>query len=132
MLSQQQISAISLDPIGDGQPISIFSLFIVYLVGFGGIPNSTFDVTWKSTIALKIKVFLLLVQQNKIHTKVNLFKKGWLGCTACLLFGQPKTTTHLFVNFTQHKVSRASLETIQLVTPRQDVSLDSVYLRMDS
>jgi zinc-binding in reverse transcriptase len=43
---------------------------------FGGINNSQFSLTWSAYIPLKIKIFLWLVQKNKILTKDNLRKKG--------------------------------------------------------
>ena len=64
---------------------------------YRGIPNTTFDTIWSSKIPLKIKVFLWFVKENKVHTKINLLKKGWLGPTDCLFCGQPETTAHLFV-----------------------------------
>ena len=66
-------------------------------LNYGGILTHSFDTIWCSKIPLKIKIFLWLVKQNKIHTKVNLSKKGWSGNTGCHFCDQPETTSHLFV-----------------------------------
>jgi zinc-binding in reverse transcriptase len=51
-------------------------VFSVWLE-FDGVQTSRYDQTWSSPLPLKFKVFLWLVQQNKILTKENLLKKGW-------------------------------------------------------
>jgi hypothetical protein len=64
---------------------------------FGGIPNSEFDTIWKAPIPLKVKIFLWLLKKNKVLTKLNLVKKGWLGPIDCPFCGLPESIDHLFV-----------------------------------
>ena len=64
---------------------------------YGGIQNVTFNTIWKAKIPFKIKIFLWLVKQDKILTRVNLSKRGWLGDVSCQFCGAPETIDHLFV-----------------------------------
>lgn len=50
-------------------------------MNFGGIKHNSFSHTWSAPISLKIKIFLRLVQQNKILTKDILERKVEMGTT---------------------------------------------------
>ena len=65
---------------------------------YGGIPNTEFEILWKSHIPLKIKIFMCLVCRDKILTKQNLHIKGWQGDLSCVFCDQIETIDHLFVN----------------------------------
>lgn len=53
---------------------------------------------------LKLRlIFLYLVKQDKILTKVDLSHKCWIGDTTCCFCDQPETVDHLF--FTCHYIS---------------------------
>jgi zinc-binding in reverse transcriptase len=65
---------------------------------FGGIKNNSFQITWTATIPLKIKIFLWLVKQNKILTKDNLRKRGWIGNNTCVFCNEIETVDHLFLH----------------------------------
>ena len=67
------------------------------MVEFRGVDNSEFTTIWKAHIPLKVRIFLWLVKQNKVLTRVNLSKRGWNGDKSCLFCGLPETTNHLFV-----------------------------------
>jgi zinc-binding in reverse transcriptase len=69
-----------------------------YWLEFGGIKSPQFQITWSAYISLKIKIFLWLVQKNKILTKENLRKRGWQGDTKCIFYNELETTEHLFVH----------------------------------
>lgn len=52
---------------------------------------------WKLPIPYKIKIFIWLVARNKILTKQNLHRRGWVGDTKCQFCQQTETTNHLFL-----------------------------------
>ena len=65
---------------------------------YGGVKKKYFDTIWKAKIPFKIKIFLWLVKQKKVLTRVNLSKRGWQGDVACSFFcGEPETVDHLFI-----------------------------------
>jgi hypothetical protein len=67
-----------------------FTVHSLYLwLGYGGMPNKTYDSVWKANIPLKIKIFLLLLRQDRILTKCNLITKKWQGDISCPFCGLP-------------------------------------------
>jgi zinc-binding in reverse transcriptase len=89
------LSRVSLN---SGKRDGIFSTHSLYIwLEFGGISNPQFIHTWKAPIPLKIKIFLWLVQQNRILTKDNLIKRRWQGDTKCIFCDEYETVTHLFI-----------------------------------
>jgi zinc-binding in reverse transcriptase len=54
--------------------------------------------TWTAHIPLKIKIFLWLVQKNKILTNDNLIIRGWIGDDKCIFCNVLETVSHLFIH----------------------------------
>jgi zinc-binding in reverse transcriptase len=67
-------------------------------IEFGGVRHSSFNSIWSAYIPLKIKIFLWLVKQNKILTKDNLARKGWIGNQQCIFCQCSETVEHLFIH----------------------------------
>jgi zinc-binding in reverse transcriptase len=65
---------------------------------FKGVKVCRFNSTWRATLPLKIKVFLWLVQQNKILTKINLIKKSWQNNDHCVFCNYQESINHLFLH----------------------------------
>jgi hypothetical protein len=62
------------------------------------IVSNTYKVTWDSDLPLKIQVFLWLIQNDRLLTKQNMGKRGWLGDQLCSFCHQAiETVDHLFV-----------------------------------
>jgi zinc-binding in reverse transcriptase len=57
---------------------------ILFMVGIWGVTKEQFHITWTAYSPLKIKIFLWLVQHNRILTKDNLHNKCWQGDTKCI------------------------------------------------
>jgi hypothetical protein len=58
------------------------------------------NLVWlKLHIPPKIREFMWLVSKNKILTKQNLVKKGWIGLTNCHFCGLDEDVTHLFLTW---------------------------------
>jgi zinc-binding in reverse transcriptase len=54
----------------------LFSIKSCYTwLDYEGISSTRYQSIWKATIPLKIKIFIWLVQKNKVLTKDNLLKK---------------------------------------------------------
>jgi predicted DNA-binding transcriptional regulator len=64
---------------------------------FRGVTDSSADIWWTLPIPLKVKVFMWLVTQNKILTKHNLVKRGWVGSTLCTMCDETEIVSHLFL-----------------------------------
>jgi zinc-binding in reverse transcriptase len=64
---------------------------------FRGVTDSSADIWWTLPIPLIVKVFMWLVTQNKILTKHNLMKRGWVGSTLCTMCDETETVSHLFL-----------------------------------
>jgi zinc-binding in reverse transcriptase len=65
---------------------------------FGGVYTPLAHSVWSLKIPLKHKLFLWLALHNKILTRDNLRKKGWMGDTSCLYCTNSETVDHLFFN----------------------------------
>ena len=53
---------------------------------------------WKCEAPLKIKVFTWLVIHDKILSKENLAKKGWMGSISCVFCGcAVESSRHIFL-----------------------------------
>jgi hypothetical protein len=75
-----------------------FKVHLLYeWLDFGGVPNTDFDIVWKSKLPMKIKVFMWLVRRKRIMTKDLLLKRGWVGDSSCVFCGEHETIHHLFV-----------------------------------
>ena len=75
-----------------------FSVHSLYSwLDFGAIPNSSFSTIWNANIPLKIRIFLWLAKQNKILTRDNLGKKGWIGDQSCVFCTSQESVSHLFL-----------------------------------
>jgi zinc-binding in reverse transcriptase len=66
---------------------------------FGGIHTLTSHLVWSLKISLKHKLFLWLTLHNKILTKDNLRKKGWLGDVTCSFCTNSESVNHLFFTY---------------------------------
>jgi zinc-binding in reverse transcriptase len=64
---------------------------------FRGITDLHADMWRLLSISLKIKVFIWLVTQNKILTRDNLMKRGWVELTQYTLCNNTEIITHLFL-----------------------------------
>jgi zinc-binding in reverse transcriptase len=90
----------------------IFTVHSLYdWLQYGGIPDSEFVSIWNTKMPLKIQFFLWLVKRNKILTKVNLKKKGWLDSTQCVFCSAEESSDHLsvtcpFINFIWQWIAR--------------------------
>jgi zinc-binding in reverse transcriptase len=67
---------------------------------FRDITNNTADLWWDLSIPLKIKAFMWSIMHNKILTRDNLSRKGWLDDTTCTMCSEQELISHLF--FTCH------------------------------
>jgi zinc-binding in reverse transcriptase len=66
---------------------------------FEDVSRAQYSQTWNSTIPLKIKIFLWLIQQNKILTKDNHLKRKWQGDPKCIFCGNLEIVNHLFLHY---------------------------------
>jgi zinc-binding in reverse transcriptase len=80
---------------GDETP-QAFLLYTLYIIG-GYSDNFEYLPIWNTKISLKIKNFLWLVRRNKILTKINLQKRGWMGSIQWVFCDGIKSSDHLFV-----------------------------------
>jgi zinc-binding in reverse transcriptase len=77
----------------------LFSVSSCYnWLDFGAVISKRFHNTWSVTIPLKIKNFLWLISKNKILTKDNLRKRGWIGDSKCVFCQEDETINHLFLH----------------------------------
>jgi zinc-binding in reverse transcriptase len=67
-------------------------------LNFGGILVPKYTCLWKAGIPLKIRAFLWLVFHQKILTRDNLIRRGWIGTSLCPMCQQEdETAPHLFL-----------------------------------
>lgn len=59
--------------------------YVHSFLSFEDINNTEFDSLWISKIPLKIKLFMQLVRKNRILTKDNLIKRGWIESDECFV-----------------------------------------------
>lgn len=65
---------------------SSMGVFSVHsFLSFEDINNTEFDSLWISKLPLKIKLFMQLVRKNRILTKDNLIKRGWIESDECFV-----------------------------------------------
>ncbi|XP_020267043.1 uncharacterized protein LOC109842598 [Asparagus officinalis] len=78
----------------------IFSVKSFYsFVSSGGQKSKFFNMIWKSSIPLKVKVHLWIISKRKLNTKDILIKKGWSGDPLCpLCLGENETHDHIFIH----------------------------------
>ena len=60
-----------------------------------GIKVKLKDTIWSIKIPLKIKLFIWLLFNDKILTRDNLAKRGWMGNDRCVFFSSQETVIHL-------------------------------------
>lgn len=65
---------------------------------FRGVRNYRMKKLWKSKLPMKIKIFMWMLIQDKLQTRVNLKKKQWKGDVKCCLCGKVVSNDHLFFN----------------------------------
>ncbi len=64
---------------------------------FDGVDDRRVRHLWSIRIPPKVKIFLWLVNRNRILTADNLSKRGWVGPSVCCLCGRAsKCLSHLF------------------------------------
>ena len=69
------------------------------LLNDGGLRSQHGNDIWKCNAPLKIKVFTWLVIHNKILSRENLTKKGWLGLSVCVFCGYAvESTMNIFLH----------------------------------
>lgn len=70
-----------------------------FIVGWNmGVLKITLLILFgRSKIPLKIRIFLWLVKQKKVLTRVNLSKNGWQGYVRCPFCGKSETVDYLSV-----------------------------------
>ena len=67
------------------------------LLNDGGLRSIYGLDIWKCIVPLKTKIFAWLVIHDKILSRENLAKKGWLGSLVCVFFGcAVESTRHIF------------------------------------
>lgn len=72
-----------------------FSVKSLYqFVSFRGVLESSSLQIWKLPIPPKIRVFLWLLVKNRILTKNNLIKRGWVGQLSCFFCPVPESVDH--------------------------------------
>ena len=62
----------------------------------GGLRSQFRNSIWKSLVPLKIKNFAWLVTHDKILSRDNLARKGWIGPLYCLFCGHDWKPQHIF------------------------------------
>jgi zinc-binding in reverse transcriptase len=65
---------------------------------FRGITDNSADLWWNLFIPLKVKVFMWLVMHNRILTRDNLRRGGWVGDLQCTMCTEQESISHLFFN----------------------------------
>jgi zinc-binding in reverse transcriptase len=76
-----------------------FTVYFLYLwLEYGGVNNTEYNIFWSLNIPLKIKIFVWFVKRNKILTKINLAKKGWIEFVTCMFCDSDEDTIYLFVS----------------------------------
>lgn len=84
--------------------LGIYTVKSLYkFLNHGGILPTVIPDLWKIKIPLKIRVFLWLVCNNKVLTRVNLVRRGWSGSTDYVFFRKEKITRDLFLKCTYIK-----------------------------
>jgi zinc-binding in reverse transcriptase len=64
---------------------------------FRGVLDQQYLFWWKLHLLLKIKLFMWLVSKNRILTKENLSKRGWIGAMQCCFCTADESVEHMFV-----------------------------------
>jgi zinc-binding in reverse transcriptase len=64
----------------------------------GGVTVSLSKSVWVLKIPIKNKLFLWMVLNNKILTRDNLRKKGWVGDGSCVFCNFQESVNHLFLH----------------------------------
>jgi hypothetical protein len=65
---------------------------------FRGVVNKRMIKLLKNKAPMKIRVYMWMLIQYKLQTRVNLNKKKWKGDRNCCLCGVPKTNEHILFN----------------------------------
>ncbi|KAJ4747435.1 RNA-directed DNA polymerase (reverse transcriptase)-related family protein [Rhynchospora pubera] len=73
-------------------------------LNFRGIKVKHSNLWWKIKIPYKVQIFMWLLHKNRILTKTNLLKRGWVGSPNCTFCTQDEDSTHLFLScpYIQH------------------------------
>jgi len=61
-----------------------------------GVQVKEVDNIWKTSLPMKIKVFLWQLSHNKLQSAVALKRRGWKGSTRCVLCGRHESVSHIF------------------------------------
>jgi hypothetical protein len=75
-----------------------YLIFAMYLDLMNGHTPFLRKYLWKLKIPLKIKKFMLFLNNKVLLTKDNLVKRNWHGCTKCCFCNEPETINHLFLS----------------------------------
>ena len=75
-----------------------FSVRSIYrILNFRGVCFPNPMIWWQLPLPYKIQIFMWLLARNRILTKHNLCRKGWVGNTSCQFCPDSETTDHLFL-----------------------------------
>jgi len=61
-----------------------------------GVQVKDAENIWKTSLPMKIKVFLWQLSLNKLQSAVTLKRRGWKGSTRCVLCGRQESVSHIF------------------------------------
>ena len=62
-----------------------------------GVQVEDAENIWKTSLPMKIKVFLWQLSLNKLQSAVTLKRRGWKGSTRCVLCGRQESVSHIFL-----------------------------------
>ena len=76
----------------------IFTTKILYkFLMHGGAQVKDAENISKTSLPMKIKVFLWQLSLNKLQSAVTLKRRGWKGSTRCVLCGRQESVSHIFL-----------------------------------
>ena len=92
----------------------------------GGIRSFFNNIIWKIKVPEKVKYFAYFSFQDKILTKANLTKWGWMSKDSCTLCNSSlETADHLFL---QHTFSRLVWSSLQHTLGHKELSQNQFLL----
>jgi zinc-binding in reverse transcriptase len=72
------------------------NFYVFFFWGGGGVKTNLSNSVWVLKIPLKNKFFLWMTFHNKILTKDNLCKRGWVGGSSCIFYTNSESVDYLF------------------------------------